>query len=67
MGVTYSNCEPVTLGKHRIGIMRATKLQPIVPMTTEYFPRFHGPGLKRSPTRKTRMKMGMVKALRDVY
>ena len=43
--------------------MRATKEQAIVPQAIEYLPKFHGPGRKRSPTKRTRMAMGIVKEL----
>jgi hypothetical protein len=62
----YVKSAPVTLGKHRIGIMSKTKIHATLPIALEYFPRFHGPGLKRLPTKKTRMKIGMVNALTDV-
>ena len=55
----------MTLGKQRIGIIKETKAHAIVPIAIEYLPKFHGPGLKRFPTKKTRMKMGMVKALTE--
>lgn len=43
--------------------MSATKADAMTPMGMENFPRFQGPGRKRFPTKKTRMKMGIVKAL----
>lgn len=54
---------PVTLGKQRMGTMSMTNAEAMVPMGIEKRPRFQGPGRKRLPTRKTRIKMGMVKAL----
>lgn len=53
----------MTLGKQRTGIMRATKEQATVPQAIEYLPRFHGPGRKRSPTKRMRMAIGIVKDL----
>jgi hypothetical protein len=63
---TYVSSEPVTLGKQRIGTMRSTNAQAIAPMGREKRPRCQGPGRKRSATKKTRMKMGIVKALGGV-
>jgi hypothetical protein len=60
---TYVSSSPVTLGKQRIGTMRRTKAQAIAPTGREKRPRCQGPGRKRSATKKTRMKMGIVKAL----
>lgn len=54
------------LGKHRIGIISKTNPHATLPIALEYFPRFQGPGLKRFPTRKTRMKIGIVNALSAV-
>ena len=54
---------PVTLGKHRIGTMRMTNADATKPMGSDNLPRFQGPGRKRLPTKKTRMKIGVVKAL----
>jgi hypothetical protein len=62
----YVKFAPVTLGKQRIGIMSKTKAHATLPMALEYFPRFQGPGLKRLPTKKTRMKIGMVNALSHI-
>lgn len=42
--------------------MSTTNAQAAAPMGREYRPRFHGPGRKRFPTRKTRMKIGIVNA-----
>jgi hypothetical protein len=44
--------------------MRITNAQAIAPTGREKRPRCQGPGRKRSATKKTRMKMGIVKALR---
>ncbi len=63
---SYVSSAPVVLGKQRMGIIIKTKAHATVPMAPEYFPRFQGPGLKRLPTRKTRIKIGMVNALSDV-
>ena len=54
---------PVTLGKQSIGTMSMTKAEAMMPMGMEKCPRFQGPGRKRLPTKKTRMKIGVVKAL----
>ena len=54
---------PVTLGKHRMGTMSMTNAEATMPVGMEKRPRFHGPGRKRLPTKKTRMKIGVVKAL----
>jgi hypothetical protein len=51
------------LGKHKIGTMSATNADASVPMGIEARPRFHGPGRNRLPTKKTRMKIGIVNAL----
>lgn len=61
-GFTYSRSLPVTLGSIRIGTINITKAQAAVPMGMLARPRFHGPGRNRFPTKKTRMKMGIVKA-----
>lgn len=60
-----SSCKfaPVTLGKQRIGTMSMTKAEAMVPVGMEKRPRFQGPGRKRLPTKKTRIKIGVVKAL----
>lgn len=42
--------------------MRATKALAMQPMGILKTPKFHGPGRKRLPTKKTRMKIGVVKA-----
>lgn len=42
--------------------MSETKAQAALPMYMLYFPKFHGPALNRLPTKKTRMKIGIVKA-----
>ena len=59
---THSKSEPVTLGSIKIGTMRATNAQAALPMYMLNGPRFQGPALNRLPTKKTRMKMGIVKA-----
>ena len=59
---THSKSEPVKLGSMRIGTMRATNAQAAHPMYILKGPKFQGPALNRLPTKKTRMKMGMVKA-----
>lgn len=59
---TYSRSLPVTLGSIRIGTINVTKAQANVPIGILAGPRFHGPGLKRSPTKKTRIAIGIVKA-----
>ena len=66
VGETYVKSGPVTLGKHKIGIMSKTKMHATLPIALEYFPKFQGPGLKRLPTKKTRIAMGIVNALSDV-
>jgi hypothetical protein len=60
---THVKSAPVMEGRHKIGTMSATKADAITPIGIENFPRCHGPGRKRLPTKKTRMKMGMVNAL----
>jgi hypothetical protein len=57
---------PVTLGKHIIGIISKTKAHPTMPTALEYFPKFQGPGRNLSLTKKTRIKIGIVKALHHV-
>src|SRR4051794_39765472 len=42
--------------------MSMTNADAMLPQTMLNFPRFHGPALKRLPTKNTRMKIGMVKA-----
>lgn len=59
---THVNSAPVTLGKQRMGTMRMTKAEAMTPTGILYLPRFQGPARKRLPTKKTRMKMGVVKA-----
>ena len=59
---THSKSEPVRLGSIKIGTMSATKAQAALPMYMLKGPKFQGPALNRLPTKKTRMKMGMVKA-----
>jgi len=67
-GPTYQFIEakvrlsPVLAGKHRIGTIKATKALAIHPIGMLSFPKFQGPGRKRLPTKKTLMKMGVVKA-----
>jgi len=43
--------------------MSATNADATVPIGMENLPRFQGPGRKRLPTKKTRMKIGIVNAL----
>lgn len=45
--------------------MSATNTHAATPIGVLNLPRFQGPGRKRFPTKKTRMKMGMVKATND--
>src|SRR5689334_18796326 len=45
--------------------MSATKADANAPIGIENFPRFHGPGRNLLPTKKTRMKMGIVNALQS--
>lgn len=45
-----------------MGIMRRTKAEATTPTGMLARPRFHGPARKRLPTKKTRMKIGVVKA-----
>ena len=59
---THSRSEPVTLGSIRIGTMRATNPQAAPPMYMLKGPRFQGPARNLFPTKKTRMKMGIVNA-----
>ncbi len=49
-------------GKHKIGTIRATKALAMHPIGMLSFPKFQGPGRNRLPTKKTLMKMGVVKA-----
>ena len=49
-------------GKHNIGTMSITKAHAAAPIGILILPRFQGPGLKRLPTKKTLMKIGIVKA-----
>lgn len=53
---------PVPLGKHRIGTISATKALAMQPIGMLRRPRFQGPGRNLFPTKKTRMKIGVVKA-----
>lgn len=53
---------PTELGSIRIGTMRTTKAHEAPPMNMLYLPRFQGPGLNRSPTKNTRIDIGIVKA-----
>jgi hypothetical protein len=46
-----------------MGTMSATKADATTPMGIDIFPKFHGPGRNLFPTKKTRMKMGIVNAL----
>ena len=59
---THSRSEPVTLGSIRIGTMRATNAQAAPPMYMLKGPRFQGPARNLFPTKKTRMKIGIVNA-----
>ncbi len=58
----HSRSEPVTLGNIKTGTMSNTNAQAILPMTMLYLPKFQGPGLNLLPTKKTRIKMGIVNA-----
>ena len=60
--LTYSRSDPVTLGNIRIGTIKATNAHAAVPIGRLALPRCQGPLLNRSPTKKTRMNIGMVKA-----
>ena len=60
---TYVKSSPVVLGKQRIGIMSKTKEHPTVPIAVDHLPKCHGPGRKLFPTKATRRKIGMEKAL----
>jgi len=62
--VEASRSLPVTLGKHKMGTMSATNALAIAPIGRLKRPRFQGPGRKRLPTKKTRMKIGVVKAMK---
>ena len=53
---------PVTLGRHKIGIISDVKHVARVPTTGENFPKCQGPGRNRLPTRNVRMVIGIVKA-----
>ena len=53
---------PTLHGKHKIGIMSTTNALATLPITRLYRPRCQGPARKRFPTKKTRMKIGVVKA-----
>lgn len=46
-----------------IGVINITNAHAVLPMGRVSRPRFQGPGRKRDPTRKSRMKMGIVKAM----
>lgn len=59
---THSRSEPVRLGNIKIGTMSRTNAQAIVPMTILNLPKCQGPGRNLSPTRNTRMKIGIVNA-----
>ena len=59
---THVRSEPVKLGSIRIGTMRATNAQAALPMYILKGPKFQGPALNRLPTKKTRMKIGIVNA-----
>jgi hypothetical protein len=60
---THVKSAPTTLGKHKIGTMSATNADAMIPIGMENLPKFHGPGRNLLPTKKTRMKMGIVNAL----
>lgn len=60
--LTYSRSDPVKLGSMRMGNIKATKAQANTPMGRLALPRCHGPLLNRSPTKNTRIKIGVVKA-----
>ena len=59
---THVKSEPVKLGSMRIGTIRDTNPQAALPMYILKGPRFHGPALNLLPTKKTRMKIGIVNA-----
>lgn len=59
---TYSRSLPVTLGKHRMGTINATKAHADAPIGKLALPRFHGPGRNLLPTKNTLMKTGRAKA-----
>jgi hypothetical protein len=67
MKVTHVRSAPTTLGKHKMGTMSATKADANTPMGMDSLPKFHGPGRNLFPTKKTRMKMGIVNALHRRY
>ncbi|KAL9103530.1 MAG: hypothetical protein Q9163_001448 [Psora crenata] len=52
----------VELGSIKIGTIKATKAHAATPIGVLNFPRFHGPARNLLPTKKTRMKIGIVKA-----
>lgn len=52
----------VVVGSIKTGTINATNAHAAHPIGRLNRPKFHGPGRKRSPTKNTRMKMGMVKA-----
>lgn len=53
----------VAVGSINTGIIRATNAHAAPPIGMLNLPRFHGPGRKRSPTKNTRMKIGILKAV----
>lgn len=53
---------PTELGSIKIGTMMTTNAQETPPTYMLYLPRFHGPGLNRSPAKNTRIDIGIVKA-----
>lgn len=59
---THLRSEPVKLGSINIGTMRATNPQAALPIYMLKRPKFQGPALNLLPTKKTRMKIGIVKA-----
>jgi hypothetical protein len=46
-----------------MGTMRSTKAEATTPIGTLKRPRFQGPGRKREPTKKTRIKIGVINAV----
>lgn len=50
-----------------MGTINATNADATNPMDMLNLPRFHGPGLNLFPTKKTRMKIGVVKATKAAH
>ena len=57
-----SRSDPVLEGNIKIGTIRMTKAHAVAPIGVLNFPKFHGPGRNLLPTRKTLIKIGIVKA-----